>query len=382
MISPKSSSGKTMFDPQELIRRHLDELPPYTPIEPFEVLSAKLGRMPAEIIKMDANENPYGPSPRARQALADLTFPHIYPDPESRALRNAISEFTGVPDINLLAGAGADELIDLLLRVFVEPGDVVLSCPPTFGMYSFDTRLNAGNLVEIPRMADFSIEVMAIRNIVGMYHPKILLLASPNNPDGSTIAPDVFDEILDLPVFVILDEAYIEFTKDGLLGDKATRIRHILNHENLAVLRTFSKWAGLAGLRIGYGAFPDWLMPILQKTKQPYNINVAASTAAIASLQDVDYLQEIVSRLCAERDRLFAELTHFSWLDPYPSSSNFILCRVEGVPAIQLKSLLAERYGIFVRYFNTPRLLDHIRISVGTPVMTEMLLKALKEIKL
>ena len=123
-----------------LLARHMDQLPPYTPIEPFEVLSARYGRSADQIIKLDANENPYGMAPAARKALQQLQFPHIYPDPESRDLRQALSVFTGVPDSHLLAGAGADELIDLLLRVFIEPGDRVLTCPPTFGMYAFDTR--------------------------------------------------------------------------------------------------------------------------------------------------------------------------------------------------------------------------------------------------
>ncbi|MCS6907908.1 MAG: aminotransferase class I/II-fold pyridoxal phosphate-dependent enzyme, partial [Anaerolineales bacterium] len=129
------------------VRKHIETLPPYTPIEPFEVLSARLGRPPEKIIKLDANENPYGPLPAVRQALADLPFLHIYPDPESRTLRKAISEFIGVPAENILAGAGADELIDLLMRVFLEPGDSIMVCPPTFGMYHFDGRLNNAEVI-------------------------------------------------------------------------------------------------------------------------------------------------------------------------------------------------------------------------------------------
>jgi histidinol-phosphate aminotransferase len=369
-----------MDEPQRFLRKHLNELPAYSPIEPFEVLSKKLGRQPSEIIKLDANENPYGPSPKARAALSELVYPHIYPDPESRDLRAAISRFTSFPEKNLLPGAGADELIDLLLRVLVEPGDCVLSCPPTFGMYAFDTRLNAGKLVEIPRLDDFSVDPVAIRSALAAFRPKIIYLASPNNPDGSMIDQDVLASILELPVFVVLDEAYVEFSKQGKLGSKATRIVQVSNYNNLAVLRTFSKWAGLAGLRVGYGAFPDWLMPALWKAKQPYNINVAANAAAIASLEDIDCLSNTVDRLCAERDRLFSELLHIPWLHPYPTQSNFVLCRVEGMPASELKKRLAVHYGILVRYFNTPRLLDHIRISVGTPHATDLLLHALQEI--
>ncbi|MFN8413955.1 MAG: aminotransferase class I/II-fold pyridoxal phosphate-dependent enzyme, partial [Anaerolineales bacterium] len=117
------------------IRPHLESLPPYAPIEPFEVLSVRLGRTPDQIVKLDANENPYGPLPVVREALGNMDFPHIYPDPESRALRKSISKFTGIGEEYLLAGQGADELIDLLMRVFLEPNDCILSCPPTFGMY-------------------------------------------------------------------------------------------------------------------------------------------------------------------------------------------------------------------------------------------------------
>jgi histidinol-phosphate aminotransferase len=116
------------------IRKHLESLPSYTPIEPFEVLSERMGRPPMEIVKLDANENPYGPLPSVREALANMDFPHIYPDPESRTLRKSLEEFTGVPAEYLMAGAGADELLDLLMRVFLEPDDCILSCPPTFGM--------------------------------------------------------------------------------------------------------------------------------------------------------------------------------------------------------------------------------------------------------
>src|SRR5512133_473726 len=112
------------------IRKHLESLPPYTPIEPFEVLSARIGREPSQIVKLDANENPYGPLPVVREALGKLDFPHIYPDPESRLLRKSLAKFTGVGEEYLLAGSGADELIDLLMRIFLEPNDCILSCPP------------------------------------------------------------------------------------------------------------------------------------------------------------------------------------------------------------------------------------------------------------
>jgi histidinol-phosphate aminotransferase len=358
-----------------------DNFSPYTPIEPFEVLSSRLGRAPQEIVKLDANENPYGPSPSVRDALSNLSFPHIYPDPESRLLRTALASFSGVSEVNLLAGSGADELIDLLLRVIVEPGDRVINCPPTFGMYTFDTQLNAGVVIDIPRLADFSLDLLAIRQAVDIYKPKILFLTTPNNPDGSFPIQKDLDEILSLPILVVIDEAYIEFTEDGgRLGEKLSRIKLPPGRDNLIVLRTFSKWAGLAGLRVGYGSFPFWLMPVLWKAKQPYNVNVAASTAALVSLQDIDYLAANVSRLKTERSRLYQALKRIAFLQPFPSQANFILCKVlQPYKADQLKYTLMQ-YGILVRYYQTDLLQDYIRISVGKPEQHEILLSALSDL--
>lgn len=358
------------------IRKHLESLPPYTPIEPFEVLSARLGRSPDQIIKLDANENPYGPLRVVREALGNMQFPHIYPDPESRVLRKSLAEFTGVPAEYLMAGAGADELIDLLMRVLLEPDDCILSCPPTFGMYTFDAELNAARCVEVPRRKDFSLDMDAIRKAVETYQPKIFFITSPNNPDGSVLDTKTIDALLELPTLIVLDEAYIEFAGENL-GANLSRIREVPARENLVVLRTFSKWAGLAGLRIGYGAFPKWLMPTLWTAKQPYNVSVAASVAAQVSLEYADELKKVVDLLKIERERLFEELHDIPYLKPYPSRSNFILCRVVDRDASQLKTELAEKYGIFIRYFNKPGLRDHIRISVGRPQDTDKLISAL-----
>jgi histidinol-phosphate aminotransferase len=359
------------------IRAHLESMPPYTPIEPFEVLSARIGRDPSEIVKLDANENPYGPLPAVREALGTLEFPHIYPDPESRALRTALENFTGVSSEYLFAGAGADELIDLLMRLILEPNDGILSCPPTFGMYPFDGELNAARVIEVPRRQDFALDMDSICKAVEAHRPKILFVATPNNPDGSLLGAKTIDQLLGLPLLVVLDEAYIEFA-GAHLGAGLSRIREVPLRENLVVLRTFSKWAGLAGLRVGYGAFPSWLMPTLWKAKQPYNVNVAASVAAQISLEHVEELKTVVEQLQEERSRLFTALQEIPYLKPYPTQSNFILCQVRGRDAAALKVRLAEEHGIFIRYFNKPGLRDHIRISVGRPQDTDALLDALK----
>lgn len=365
-----------MFDPQTLIRPHIRAMPPYAPILPFEVLSQQLGRAPESIIKLDANENPYGMLPAIRQALAQTPYGHIYPDPESRALRAALARYHGIPQENILAGAGADELIDLILRLVINPGDVILNCPPTFGMYTFDGDLNGARVVNVTRRADFSLDVDGIERAVREHHPKVLFIASPNNPDGSLTAREVILRLLNLPVLVVVDEAYIEFAETPSL------IAEVPSRSNLIVLRTFSKWAGLAGMRVGFGVFPSALMPHLWKIKQPYNVSVAATTAAIAALEHAEELHALVQNIIAERERLFGLLQTIPWLKPYPSRANFILCKVEGQDARTLKTTLAQEYGILVRYFDKPGLQDCIRISVGKPEHTDALLSALPRIAL
>jgi len=357
-------------------RPHFAEMPPYKPVQPFEVRAAELGMRADQILKLDANENPYGPSPLARRALANLQYAHIYPDPESRALRRALAEFTGVPPENLLVGAGADELLDLLTRVMVGANEAVITLPPTFGMYSFDTLLNAGSVIAVPRRK-FALDLAAIRRAVEEHHPKLLFIAAPNNPDGSLPPRETLKALLDLPTLVVVDEAYIEFADDAL-GRTLSLVVEVPRRENLVVLRTFSKWGGLAGLRVGYGAFPNWLMPILWKAKQPYNVSVAAQEAALATLSDLEERSLVVSHLRNERERLYRALQEIPYLEPYPSRANFILCRVRGCSAAELQRTLAEKHGILVRHFAKRGLEDHIRISVGKPSNTERLTAALK----
>jgi len=358
----------------DFLRPDVITMSPYAPIFPFDVLAARLGRTPDDIIKLDANENPYGPPPQVREALANLRYAHIYPDPESRALRAALAKFTGVSADLLAAGAGADELIDLTMRLFLQPGDAIVNCPPTFGMYAFDAAVCGARVIPVPRRSDFSLDLDAVEEAVQRYHPKLIFVASPNNPDGGWLPDADLERLLALPIVVVLDEAYVEFA-----GVERSRIRQVPQRDNLIVLRSFSKWAGLAGLRVGYGAFPAALMPHLWKIKQPYNVSVAASAAAIAALEDATYLERHIARMVAERERLARLLTEIPYLHPYPSQSNFVLCRVVGRDACQLK-LALEREGILVRYFDQPGLHDHIRISVGRPDHTDALIAALKRL--
>jgi histidinol-phosphate aminotransferase len=398
----RTDDGGCTVNFESFIRPDIAAMKPYTPILPFEVLSQRLNRAPADIVKLDANENPYGPSPKAQEALANAAFLNIYPDPENTFLREALAKFTRMPTEHLFPGAGADELIDLVLRATITPGDVVINCPPSFGMYPFSADVNAAQLIEVPRRADFSLDVSAIETAVRT-HPraKVLFVCSPNNPDGNVISDEDLRRLLALPVLVVLDEAYVEFTAElhrirasqylvksmadsgkrdesRLLG-AAGHIAWALDYPNLAVLRTFSKLAGLAGLRVGYGAFPAWLLPHLWKIKQPYNVNVAATLAAIASLEGIETLQTNLGKLIAERERMREALGKLDFLQPYPSQSNFVLCRVLDRDARRLK-LALEQQGILVRYFDKPGLRDCIRISVGKPEHTEALIEALQKV--
>jgi len=348
-------------------------MPAYAAVEPPEVWAARLGIAPERLVKLDANENPYGPSPRARRALAELASPHIYPDPTQRALRVALAGWLGVDAERLVVGHGADELIDLTLQLLLEPGDAIVDCPPTFGMYRFCAAVCGGRVRPAPRRADFSLDVPAIEAAARDRQAKVLFITSPNNPDGSPAAPEALARLLRLPLLVVVDEAYVEFSGlPGLMAEAAA-------HENLVVLRTFSKWAGLAGLRVGYGLFPPALVEQLWKIKPPYNVNVAGAAAALASLEDLDHLQANVARLIAMRERLLVELARFPFLQPYPSRANFVLCRVSRLSARQVWEALRRR-GVLVRYFDQPGLTDCIRISTGTPEQVDALLAALRQI--
>jgi histidinol-phosphate aminotransferase len=369
--------------PKELLRPDLADLEEYTPILPFEVLSRRLGIPADRIVKLDANENPYGPAPAVLEALAEYNFYHIYPDPQQTELREALAEFVGVPAEHILPTHGADELLDYLGRLFLRPGDAIVDCPPTFGMYSFDAQLEGAVVRNAWRTPAHEVDVGAVEAFFTRAAddaaaespkrpapPKLIFLTSPNNPTGNWLADADLRRILRLPALVVLDEAYVDF------ADEPSRAPWVLEHENLVVLRTFSKAAGIAGLRLGYGICPLWLMAELWKFKQPYNVNVAASVAGLASLRHVEQIRGAVEKLKAERARLYTLLQEVSFLRPCPSQANFILCDVVGRQAKELK-LALERQGILVRHYDKPGLRNCIRISVGRPDQTDRLLAAL-----
>ena len=357
-------------DVENMVRAGLKHLKAYTPVDPAEVLSGRAEVPAGQTAKLDGNENPYGCSPRVQKALAEFRDYNRYPDPDQRKVRRALAKYTLMQADSIVAGAGSDDLIDIILRLFIEPGDKVINCPPTFGMYPFCTAIAGGESVKVPRKADFSLDLAAIKKAVDA-KTKVIFVASPNNPSGNQASEAEIRELLALDLIVIVDEAYVEFSGNSL-------IQLVPQFANLIVLRTFSKWAGIAGLRAGYGVCPTNIVPYLMKIKQPYNINMAAYVAILESLADLDYLQKTVNSMVRERDVLYTGLREFTWLKPYPSVANFILCAVQGRGAKEVY-LSLQKKGIFIRYFETPELKDYIRISVGRPEDTARVIAALRD---
>lgn len=360
-----------------LVGARVEGLQEYAP-EPLEELASRLGLPVGQLIKLDANENPFGTNDAALNALSAYSTFHRYPDPISRRLRQAVGRYIGVDPACIIVGNGSDELIDLTLRLF-RPGPKgggihqVIDCPPTFGMYQFYGVANDMQVIDLPRDAQFRVAVEAIVEIYASDpQPRALFLASPNNPDGQVLGDEDLLRLLDLPLLVVLDEAYVEFSGDSRVGWVAER-------DNLIVLRTFSKWAGLAGLRVGYGVFPETLMPSLWRLKSPYNVNGPAQAAALATLEHISDALTTVEKIIQERERLIVKLREIPFLQVYPSRANYILCRLRGLLPDVVRQAMEAR-GIILRYFGRAGLEDCIRISVGTPMQDAALLMVLRDL--
>jgi histidinol-phosphate aminotransferase len=360
----------TMPDIEHLIRPHLRKTPTYSGVDPSDELARQAGIRPEDVIRLNANENPFGAPAAIQAAVRDLPL-HLYPDPAQRKLRAALSEYTGQPVARLMAGAGGDEIIDLLMRLLIEPGDRVIECDPTFGMYSFCARLSAAELVSVPRGANWEVDVAAVRRAVTP-RTKILFIASPNNPTGNSLSEQEARALLDLGILVAIDETYYEFCGKTLAHLTA-------EYPNLVVVRSFSKWAGIAGLRVGYMIGSEGIVARLMDIKQPYNINVAAEAAAMAALRESQALLKGARTLIEQRERFEAAIKGLDGILCFPSDGNFVLCRFTRKTARQAYEGLA-RQGIFVRYFSHARLQDSLRISAGTPGQTDRLIAAVRNV--
>jgi histidinol-phosphate aminotransferase len=353
------------------IRSDLAGFGGYVPSKALKLLAERV-KMPINgISKLDANENLYGCSPRVNAALGEYPYLNIYPDAGQTEIRKLLAGYTNVDAERIVVTNGSDELIGLILRLFIEPGDEVINLVPTFDMFRFGVRLCKGKLVEVQRDEEYRVDVKAVKKAITK-KTKLIILANPNNPTGTPTPQKDVLELIETGIPFISDEAYVEFS-----GETATPF--VTKYDNLMVLRTFSKWAGLAGLRIGYGLMHPKVVGYLQTIKQPYNVNIAARVAVRESLKDLDYLMQNVKAIVAERERLFNELSKLSWIKPFPSQANFIFCHVLKGQASQIQQALEDK-GILIRYFDIPLLQNSLRISVGLPKHTDALLKALREI--
>jgi histidinol-phosphate aminotransferase len=325
---------------------------------------AELARPP---VKLDANENPYGPSPRVAEALAQARLER-YPDPECTELRQHLGAYLGVDPARIVCGVGGDEVLDLLLRIFLDPGDEVVDCTPSFSMYELTTTYNRGKIVRVPRGEGFAVDVPAVERALSD-RTKVIVVCSPNNPTGNSTPTEDIIRLLETGRLVLLDEAYAEFAGRTLvhLGE---------GYPNLAVLRTMSKWAALAALRLGYLVVDPVVAQEIGKIKSPYNLGIAAQVAGMVSLQDAVPLMENVRKIVAERERLYARLVALPYGAVYPSETNFLYWTTGPVPALALKAALAQR-GVLVRAFQDP--VDALRISVGRPEESDALMGALEE---
>ena len=367
-------------------------------------LAVRLGMPLARIIKLDANESPWGPSPSARVALralaeadgATLGAVGRYPDAGATALREALSGYTGVAADGIVVGNGSDEIIQLLADALLEPGDEVVVSEPTFSVYALIARRRGARIVDVARDADWRTPTDTLLAAMTP-RTRLVFLCAPNNPSGTPLDRATLDAALsraaDLaasaggagPV-VVVDEAYYElgaFADDPRAWTAAPLLASAGAH--LVILRTFSKLFGLAGLRVGYGLCAPALAQRLRSVKPVYNVNLVGQVAALASLADLDWLRARACDLAAERERLAGLLALRLGLRAWPSTANFLL--VDMTPGMDdvaarerrgdaLWRALLEQ-GVMTRRLGGPRLAGILRFTVGLPEQNDALVSAL-----
>lgn len=368
----------------QYIRSDFNNLMEYSPVKPLDVLAGEIGLPVEQLAKLNANENLYGPLDQIRTAVQNSVM-HIYPDPDQNQLRDELARthsMNGMTKSNIVAGAGSDELLDLLFTLTQCKSIVTL--PPTFSMYEFFARLHSTQIIEIPRgnaSTNWSIDMNAVITATNQQNASIVFIASPNNPTGNIISnTDVATLCEQCNALIVIDEAYAEFST-------SSAVDLINQYSNLIVVRTFSKWAGLAGLRIGYMLAHESIVLKVMQIKQPYNINVAADQAAICALQNRQLiLDTAVQAMRYEKQRLLVQLDQFEWLHPLPSEANFVLCELTenavnefgGTPRTLQKQLFNA--GVLVRCYagnSDSTLNNQIRISCGRPNDTDRLIEVL-----
>ncbi len=342
----------------ELIRPNIRKLEPYhSAREDYEK-----GTL------LDANENSYGSPLQSVEGL------HRYPSPRQWKLRSKIAEMRGVRTENVFVGVGSDEAIDLLLRIFCEPGiDRVLVTPPTYGMYKVSANIHNTPVDQVLLTSDFDLDPEAVLAEV-QDNTKMIILCSPNNPTGNDLSTDAMKKITSrFHGIVVVDEAYVDFS------DRESLAQEVVNFPNLVILQTLSKAFGLAGIRLGTAIAAEDIIQYLLKVKAPYNVNSLTSYYALEALENIESVHFKIDKIKEERERLSQALSMQSFVKKvYPSDANFILFKIEN--AYEIYQKLADR-NIIVRYRgDQPRCDNCLRVTVGTPDENDLFLSTLKEV--
>jgi len=359
-----------------LIPNHIQSIDPYVTGKPLEEVEREYGI--ADSIKLASNENPLGPSPKALAAIQNaLSKLNRYPDGAAHELTRKLSSHLEIPTESLILGNGSDELIGLLCLALLQPGDEAIIPQPSFLMYEISVRATGATPVFIP-LRDMAVD---LDGILGCVTPetRMVFICNPNNPTGTIIDEQPFREFLEeLPpsAAVVIDEAYAEFVRDAAY---AQGMALLPEHRNLAVLRTFSKAYGLAGLRIGYGAMAPELTELLHRIRPPFNASSLAQAGALAALSDQEFLQETVKLVHNGLDELYAALKHRG-IRYIPSEANFFLIDLGRNADKVFEEML--RQGVIVRSMTSYGYPEFIRINAGLPTENQRFLDALDHIRM
>ena len=348
---------------------------PYPPGKPLEELEREYGIKNS--IKLASNENPWGPSPKAIKAVQEAAVNlHRYPDGSSYYLLQAIAKREGVTPSQIVLGNGSNEVIEFLVKAFIETGDEVITSHPSFLMYQKFVQIRGGVNVIIP-LKEMKHDLDAIVENIGE-RTKLIFLDNPNNPTGTAIDKEEFERFLNkIPdtLLVVLDEAYVDFMEDNRKIDLLPLLSTDNDRCGIVALRTFSKAYGLAGLRVGYGLMAQELAESLNKVRQPFNINTAAQAGALAAVEDIDYYNKTITDTRKGREYLSCEVEKLGCVS-YPSHTNFFLIDVKGDATRLYEAML--RKGVIVRSMKAYGYPDFIRITVGTEAENDRFLNALK----
>ncbi len=357
---------------EELVNPHIRDLAPYQPGKPMEELERELGLDSS--IKLASNENPIGPSPRAVEAVrAGIEEVNRYPDGACFELRAKLAKRLSVEENQLVFGCGADEILELIVKTFLAPGDEVVMPWPSFAMYPIVVKGMGGKVVQVPLRDDFGHDLDAMREAI-TERTKVVFVCNPNNPTGGSLGKAEFDAFVEtLPEDVVLavDEAYFEFARRSDFPDS---VGWLARRPATLVLRTFSKYLGLAGLRIGYGIGSAELVGFMERARHPFNVNRLAEAAAVAALDDEEHVRRTLEVNANGIEYLTRELTSMG-ITVEPTDTNFVLAKIG---ANVFDDLLKQ--GVIVRPMAGFGLPEHVRITVGLPQENERLVKALRDI--